>query len=46
LHQKYAIISGSYIRSYIHFKAWEFVPHVRKFKLVVEEMLAFVVVAK
>jgi len=30
----------------VHFKAWEVVPHVRKFKLVVDEILVFVVVAK
>lgn len=46
LHQNYTILSGRNIRSHIHFKAWEFVPHVRKFKLVLDEMLAFVVVAK
>ena len=46
LHQKDIKLSGCNIRSYIHFKAWGFVSHVKKMKLRVDEIFAFVVPVK
>jgi len=41
LHKKYTVLSGCNVLSCIDFQVLESVPHVRKFKLVVDEMLAF-----
>ena len=47
LHQKCTVLSGCNGRSCVDFfKVWKFVHHVRKLKLVVDEILAFPVAPK
>jgi hypothetical protein len=46
LHKKYTVLSGCNVMSCVDFQVWELVPNVKKFKLVVDEILAFPVTTK
>jgi hypothetical protein len=46
LHKKYTVLFACDVMSCIDLQVWVLIPHVRNFKLVVDEILAFPVATK